>query len=126
MVAEGALRVCEHPGVSAVHPTFTAYVEMKPTKEVDTITLYTYTEYVFVYIYSTDMYYCVYPLYTFIYTYAYTCICLYTYICRWTTTSSLPACPSASSTPYYSQPSHEPTVLMSPPGYNTYALNCNV
>ena len=48
MVAEGALGVCEHPGVSAVHPTFTAYVEMKPTKEVYNIHLYTHTEYVFI------------------------------------------------------------------------------
>ena len=50
MVAEGALGVCEHPGVSAVHPTFTAYVEMKPTKEVYTIHLYIQTRYIFVYI----------------------------------------------------------------------------
>jgi hypothetical protein len=34
MVAEGALQVSPHPGTSAVHPTFTAYVEMKKTKEV--------------------------------------------------------------------------------------------
>lgn len=35
MVAEGALVVSPNPGVSAVHPTFTAYVEMRPTKEID-------------------------------------------------------------------------------------------
>ena len=35
MVAEGALTVSPNPGVAAIHPTFTAYVELRPTKEVD-------------------------------------------------------------------------------------------
>lgn len=34
MVAEGALQPSVHLGHSGVHPTFTAYVEGKPVKEV--------------------------------------------------------------------------------------------
>lgn len=43
MVAEGALEVSQHPGMSVVNSTFTAYVELKPVKEVSCSVLFLHT-----------------------------------------------------------------------------------